>query len=174
MRNQGWEFNINGNRIIQAGKFSVDFNVSFSNNRNKILSMDEAVLEGYNQDFNYSNGQYLSRVQINNPLGAIYGFRYLGVYQYSEFTEQEVPGLSGPNSPVVRNAAGEVVYDAKGAPKMMYFNYGGANEYAFVGGDAIYDDVNHDGQINELDIVYLGSSLPKVTGGFGTKFNYDG
>jgi hypothetical protein len=57
---------------------------------------------------------------------------------------------------------------------MMYFNYGGANEYAFVGGDAIYDDVNHDGQINELDIVYLGSSLPKVSGGFGTKFNYDG
>jgi hypothetical protein len=34
--------------------------------------------------------------------------------------------------------------------------------------------VNHDGQINELDIVYLGSSLPKVTGGFGTKFNYKG
>lgn len=174
MRNQGWEFNINGNRIIEAGKFSMDFNVSFSNNRNKILEMDETLLEGYNQDFNYSNGQYLSRVQINNPLGAIYGFRYLGVYQYSEYTAEEIPGLSGPNSPVVRNADGEVVYDAKGAPKMMYFNYGGANEYSFVGGDAIYDDVNHDGQINELDIVYLGSSLPKVTGGFGTKFNYDG
>ena len=33
--------------------------------------------------------------------------------------------------------------------------------------------MNHDGNINELDIVYLGSSLPKLTGGFGVKFHYD-
>lgn len=174
MRNEGFEFNINGNRVIEIGKFAWDFNISFANNRNRILSMDETVLEFHNQDFNYTNEQYLSRIQLNNPLGSIYGFRYLGVYQYSEYTAEEVPGLSGPNSPVVRNEAGEVVYDAKGAPKMMYFNYGGASEYAFVGGDAIYDDINHDGQINELDIVYLGSSLPKLTGGFGTKFHYNG
>ena len=42
----------------------------------------------------------------------------------------------------------------------MYFNYGGKN-YRFEGGDVIYEDVNHDGQIDELDIVYLGSSNPK-------------
>lgn len=44
--------------------------------------------------------------------------------------------------------------------------------YKFQGGDAIYEDINHDGNINELDIVYLGSSLPKVTGGWGFKLNY--
>ena len=174
MRNEGWELNLNGNRVIKAGKFSVDFNLSLANNRNRILEMDETVLEGLNGDFNYSNGSYLSRIQLNNPVGSIYGFRYKGVYQYSEYSETEVPGLSGPNSPVVRNAAGEVVCDSKGAPKMMYFDYGGTHEYAFVGGDAIYEDVNNDGQINELDIVYLGSSLPKLTGGFGMKFNYSG
>jgi hypothetical protein len=54
----------------------------------------------------------------------------------------------------------------------MYFDYDG-NRYEFVGGDAIYEDINYDGQINELDIVYLGSSLPKLTGGFGMKFHYD-
>jgi hypothetical protein len=32
--------------------------------------------------------------------------------------------------------------------------------------------VNYDGQINELDIVYLGSSLPKFTGGFGFKLKF--
>ena len=53
----------------------------------------------------------------------------------------------------------------------MYFDYNG-KMYNFVGGDAKYEDINHDGQINELDIVYLGSSLPKLTGGFGFKFNY--
>ena len=53
----------------------------------------------------------------------------------------------------------------------MYFNYGGKN-YQFQGGDAIYDDINHDGNIDELDIVYLGSSNPKINGGFGVDFVY--
>ena len=174
LRDNGWELNLNGNQLVKIGDFSMDFNLSMANNRNQILKMDETKMEELNDEFQYRNEQYLSRVQLHSPVGSIYGFRYLGVYQYSEFSEEEVKGLSGPNSPVVRNEAGEVVYDAKGAPKYMYFNYGGSKEYAFVGGDAIYEDVNHDGQINELDIVYLGSSLPKAQGGFGTKFHYKG
>ena len=179
MRNQGWEFNINGNDIIKKGKFSMSFNVSFANNRNRVLSLDETLLETYNKEFGYSNGTYLSRVQLNNPLNSIYGFRYKGVYAYSEFAagtedDPEIPGVKGKNAPVARNAQGEPIYDSTGAPKMMFFNYEGSNEYVFQGGDAIYEDVNHDGQINELDIVYLGSSLPKLTGGFGTRFSYNG
>ena len=54
----------------------------------------------------------------------------------------------------------------------MYFNYGGKN-YQFGGGDAIYEDINHDGNIDELDIVYLGTSNPKINGGFGIEFKYD-
>ena len=46
------------------------------------------------------------------------------------------------------------------------------NEYVFRGGDAIYEDVNHDGNINQLDIVYLGNSNPKAQGGFGFTFRY--
>lgn len=174
MRNEGFEFNINARQLFKKGDFWVDLNASFANNRNRILSMDPTCLETFNNEYNYRNGTYLSRVQINNPLNSIYGFRYKGVYAYSEYSEEEVEGLSGPNSPIVRNAKNEPIFDSTGAPKMMYFNYGGANQYAFVGGDAIYDDINHDGQINELDIVYLGSSLPKITGGFGTRFHYKG
>jgi hypothetical protein len=53
----------------------------------------------------------------------------------------------------------------------MYYNYGGEN-YEFKGGDVMYEDINCDGQINELDIVYLGNSNPKFNGGFGLNFNY--
>ena len=172
MRNNGWEFNINGVEIIKKGKFSMDFNVTFANNRNEILSMDPTVLERLNAEYAFNNGTYLSRVQLHNPLGSIYGFRYKGVYQYSDYSAEEIKGLSGPNAPVARNANGEVVLNAAGNPKAMYFNYEGVR-YKFVGGDAIYDDINHDGDINQLDIVYLGSSLPKLTGGFGVKFKYD-
>ena len=180
MRNNGWEFNINGHRVVKAGKFNMDFNITFANNRNEIIKMDPEVLASKNLDFNYANGFYLSRVQLNNPLGSIYGFRYKGVYRYSDYNDavemlgENNPALNDLNiAPVVRNENGEIVYNSAGNPKKMYFDYGSTG-YEFVGGDAIYEDINHDGQINELDIVYLGSSLPKLTGGFGVKFNYGG
>ena len=175
MRNNGWEFNINGNRIIHKGKFSVDFNVTFANNRNEITKMDETVLDNLNKDFSYNNGTYLTRIQLNNAFGSIYGFRYKGAYQYSKYSETEVPGVSGPNAPVARDENGNVVIDKNGLTVPMVFNYDNTSNtyaYEFKGGDAIYDDINHDGNINELDIVYLGSSLPKVTGGFGFKINF--
>ena len=75
------------------------------------------------------------------------------------------------STPIARDAQGNVIYDKDGNPLPMYFNYGGAN-YQFRGGDVIYEDINHDGQINDLDIVYLGSSNPKVNGGFGVDFTY--
>ncbi len=182
MRNNGWEFNINGHRVIKAGKFSMDFNVTFANNRNEILSMDPTILETMNGNGSTpDNGTYLSMVRLNNPLGSIYGYRSLGVYRYSEYND----ALDALNAgiitqeefddvrcfPVARNAKGEIVRDSKGAPKFMYYDYENTM-YKFVGGDAVYEDVNKDGQINALDIVYLGSSLPKLTGGFGFKFNY--
>lgn len=175
MVNNGWEFNINGQDIIKAGKFRANFNVSFANNRNEITKMDETVLASLNSDFNKSNGSYLTRVQLHNAFGSIYGFRYKGVYQYSKYSEEEKPGVSGPNAPVARDANGKVVVDKNGYTTPMVFCYDSNDKtyiYEFKGGDAIYEDINHDGNINELDIVYLGSSLPKVTGGWGFKLQY--
>lgn len=77
--------------------------------------------------------------------------------------------------PVVFDANGDVVLNADGTPKKMVFNYDtetGSSTYTFTGGDAIYEDINHDGNINELDLVYLGNSNPKAQGGFGFTFTY--
>ena len=61
---------------------------------------------------------------------------------------------------------------ANGLPQRMVYNYvDGSPSYSFQGGDAIYEDVNHDGQINALDIVYLGNCLPKLSGGFNVSLN---
>lgn len=172
MENSGWEFNINTNNLIKAGKFGLDINVTFANNRNIITEMDESCLNKMNGDFNRQNGSYQTRVELNKPFGSIYGFIYKGVYQYTNYSDDEVPGVSGPNAPVVRDETGAVIKDNKGHTKPMMFCYGTGSSYEFKGGDAIYEDVNHDGNINELDIVYIGSSLPKITGGFGLKFKY--
>jgi TonB-linked SusC/RagA family outer membrane protein len=173
MKNIGWEFNINGNRILRLGPVAFDFNVTFANNRNQLTAMDETVLNSaqLNPEYDRNNGTYLTRVELNRALGSIYGFRSKGVYQYSKYSEVEVPGVSGPDAPVARDANGQVILDEHGQPKPVMFCVG-SRDYEFKGGDAKYEDINHDGQINELDIVYLGSSLPKLTGGFGFKLKW--
>jgi hypothetical protein len=45
-------------------------------------------------------------------------------------------------------------------------------DYQFQAGDAIYEDINHDGNIDHQDIVYLGNSNPILTGGFGPNIRY--
>lgn len=176
MRNKGWEFNIEGSDFAQIGKFKFSCNLTFGNNVNEIVSMDDITLASLNSKWEdiKGNGNYLTRIQLHNAFGSIYGFRYKGVYQYSDYSATEVAGLSGPNAPVARDAAGNVIFDEKGKPLPMYFDYNKENgiNYKFRGGDAIYEDVNHDGNINELDIVYLGNCNPKVTGGFGFKVKY--
>ena len=183
MRNTGWEFHISTNRMITIGKkFWMDMNANFGNNRNELLELDELTLDSYNTVYGFSNDETLQRVQLHNPLGAIYGFRYKGVYQYNYSTfknmtpEERAQFLAeGKTAPVATNANGDVILDGKGDPVRMMFNYTNdatGRNYRFNGGDAIYEDINNDGQINALDIVYLGSSLPKLTGGFGFSFNY--
>ena len=193
MRNTGWEFHINTNRMIKAGKFTMDMNANFGNNRNEILEMDPYILENKNSVYGYKNGETLRRVQLHNPFGAIYGFKYKGVYQYNYNTvKNAVEGMTkdeiyawwkeftaaGKTAPVAVNADGNIVLEGNNVPKRMMYDYRADNTGhdgsfpGFNGGDAIYDDLNHDGQINALDITYLGSSLPKLTGGFGFSFNY--
>jgi TonB-linked SusC/RagA family outer membrane protein len=180
-------------------KFDFGVNFNFAQNINTISDMDATVLASINTDYNYNNMSYLNRIQIGNAVGSIYGFRYKGVYRYdydhSGYTtkSQSAYGVSesGYNSsgeairtaqaaelrgenatcPIARDANGNIIYDASGNPLPMYFNYGGV-QYQFQGGDVIYEDVNHDGQINELDIVYLGNSNPKFNGGFGINLYY--
>jgi len=193
MTNQGWELNFNARRFIKFGKFSVDFGFNVAQNFNEIKEMEDKVLNSINAEWSSSNrGQssYLNRIQVGNALGSIYGLRYKGVYQYSyewlqnmqkqenwtdtEYENQINQWLSeGKTFPVAVNDEGKVVMTSQGDPQHLVYNYDtGSSTYTFQGGDAIYEDINHDGQINALDIVYLGNSLPKVNGGFNFTFRY--
>ena len=103
MDNTGWELSIYTNNLIKTRDWKVDFNVNFSNNKNKIVELSPAVLNAYNKDFNYDNGSYLTRLQEGNSFGSIYGFRYKGVYQYDKYEEGR-----GGTAPVVKDANGNV------------------------------------------------------------------
>lgn len=190
MENEGWELYINTGPLFKMGKFHANFRLNFAQNINTITSMDAAVLSNANKAFDYNNESYLQRVQIGNALGGIYGFRYKGVYAYdydhngyfvnpekNRYPDKEgnwngnTAAFTGKTAPIAYDANGNIIYDQKGNPLPMYFNYGGVN-YQFQGGDVIYEDINHDGQIDDLDIVYLGGSNPKINGGFGIDLTY--
>lgn len=170
MDNDGWEVNLYGNKLYSTKNFSVDFRFNISNSVNKIVDLKESILNSFNGEYDYGNGSYLTRIQEGNSYGSIYGFHYLGVYKYDKY----ISG-SQEDAPVARNKKGKVIVDEEGEPLPMYFNYGEKNgglPYEFRGGDAKYEDVNHDGNIDELDIVYLGNSNPLFNGGFGPTFRY--
>lgn len=202
MQNHGWELNIQGNKIIKAGKFSMDASFNISQNFNKITEMDQTVLDGINEDWTAdSRGKYFKRVQIGNALGSIFGLRNKGVYQYTYdyLTNLRRQGFamdgdkripinnnedlvnyinnvflpSGKTAPIAINKEGKVITGYDGTPlRMTYNSSNGSQTYKFDGGDTMYEDVNHDGTINALDMVYLGNSNPKFSGGFGFTFRY--
>ena len=202
MENKGWEFNITAKKFIKAGKFSMDASFNIAQNFNKITEMDQTVLDGINEDWSAdSRGKYFKRIQVGNALGSIFGLRHKGVYQYSyDYLENLrrqgyvmegnekimirdnndlVDYLNnrflpaGKTAPIALNRDGKVITGADGKPlRMTYSSKDGGETYKFDGGDVIYEDVNHDGTINSLDMVYLGNSNPKFSGGFGFTFRY--
>lgn len=167
MDNNGWELNFYTNNAIKIKDLRIDFNLNLSNFVNTIVELRDDVLSNYNGDYDYNNGTYLSRLQEGNSYGSIYGFRYKGVYQYDDYIE----GVQ-ESAPIARDENGKVFTDEDGDAIPVYFAYDRSNEYEFRGGDAIYEDINFDGNIDELDIVYLGNANPKVNGGFGTNLRF--
>lgn len=201
MENQGWELIANTRWIKLFGKFSAKARFNFAQNINTVTRMDASVLASQNTtSYSYTspvddrNKGFVRRVQIGHALGGIYGFRYKGVYAFDydhngyfiDDSRNQLTSVLNPDpenkwwnakdqgmtTPIVFDRDGNVVYDKNGEPLHMTLNYGGIG-YVFQGGDAIYEDINYDGSIDEYDIVYLGSSNPKISGGFGIDFRYD-
>lgn len=151
MDNQGWEILLN-TIPVKTHNWQVDFDFNMARNTNVIRTISPF----YPRENTLSvdgNGIYKTYLQIGNPFGSFYGFRYMGVYKDKDAT-------------VVRDAGGKQILGPNDKTLYMRFDYP-AIDYTFQQGDAMYEDINHDGNINDQDIVYLGNGLPKITGGFG-------
>ena len=152
LENKGWEL-MTDLKIIRGEnwRWSVNFNISRNiNSFNKLP-------DNFNTERSTSitNGQYPLRVVEGEPIGSFFGFRYLGVFP----TDADA---------MARDADGNILIDNEGNPIPLTYR----DEYTFKGGDAIYEDVNHDGKIDLNDVVYIGDSNPDFIGGFGTSVKY--
>ncbi|MGC4234181.1 MAG: SusC/RagA family TonB-linked outer membrane protein, partial [Niabella sp.] len=155
MDNQGWELSLNTKPYLDK-TWQVDFNFNISSTQNMIREISEYYpIEKGNIT---TNGQYKTYMQVDNPFGSFYGFKYLGVYKDREAT-------------LARDASGNVIVRPNGEEVYMRFNYP-VVDYVFQPGDAMYEDINKDGTIDYRDIVYLGNGNPKLVGGFGLNVGY--
>jgi len=155
MDNQGWEVTLQ-TQPYRKGPWLVEFTLNLARN----INMIRKISEYYPMDNGNitTNGAYKTFMQVDNPFGSFYGFRTKGVYKDKDAT-------------LARDANGNAIVRPNGDPVYMRFNYP-AVDYTFQPGDAMYDDINHDGTIDYRDIVYLGNSNPSLTGGFGINIGF--
>jgi TonB-linked SusC/RagA family outer membrane protein len=150
--NRGWELMIDYKVIRKK-----DFRLSLNFNTNQNVNSFNKLPDNFNteQSTSIGNGEYPLRVVKGQPIGSFFGFRYLGVYP----TDADA---------IARDAEGNILYDNDGTPVPMTY----LGTYTFKGGDAKYEDINHDGKIDLNDVVYIGDSNPDFVGGFGASVKY--
>lgn len=150
MQNKGWEFRTDV-VLFENKDWRINGYVNFSRNENKITELPGNMVQ---ENYTPKNGTYAARAEVGRPIGSFYGYRYKGVYQNTEAT-------------YARDNEGKVMNDAKGKPIVMKNLTATCQP-----GDAKYEDINHDGVINQYDIVYLGNANPTLTGGAGLTIKY--
>lgn len=152
LENKGWELLVQGT-VIQRDNFRTSLNFNISQNINSFLEFPDNFNE--ERSVSIGNGEYPRKAEIGKPIGSFYGFHYLGVWPSDEAV-------------IAKDPEGNILVDGNGDPMPLTYK----ESYEFQGGDAIYEDFNHDGTIDILDAVYIGDSSPDFTGGFGVNAGY--
>ena len=143
IENKGYEIVLSWNDKI--GEIKYGLALSGAHNVNKVtrLANTEGIINGYGNVLSQGTA-YLSRIQVDYPIGYFYGFQTDGLLQ----NQDEVDAYVGPN----------------GDP---YF----VNQRP---GDVRFVDQNNDGVIDDDDKVMLGSPLPDFELGIQLNVEYKG
>ncbi len=141
---------------IETKKWNMTLSLNISGSQSKVIELPDnmPVIRGNILD----NGKFMSLVNVGDQVGTVYGLKYLGVFAYDErafaqdATGQYITNLSGEKVPI---------------------RWMKSDGEAFTGGDAIYDDLNHDGIINKQDVTAIGNTNPLFYGGFMFRIKYN-
>lgn len=155
MENRGIELMIDYT-VIKRKDFEFSMNFNSSRNENIVVRLPENYSLEYGNML--ENGNYKISIQPGQAMGGFYGYEFLGVYP----TDDDA---------IVYDKNGNIIYGVDGVTPLKMI-HGGTSGYVYQGGDAIYNDRNHDGKIDELDITYLGDLNPSLMGGGGFRIKY--
>jgi len=150
MTNNGLEFRVDY-EVLRKKDLRISVNANVNRNVNKIVELPENLNE---ETYSFGNGVYAQRLESGVPVGSFFGYKSLGVYQNTEETH-----AIDANGNLMTNMEGDAIVMQNGSQ-------------AVYPGDAKYQDINHDGVINQYDIVYIGNGMPVLTGGGGFQIRY--
>ncbi|WP_114790961.1 SusC/RagA family TonB-linked outer membrane protein [Niabella yanshanensis] len=157
LESKGWEFAL-WTQPLKTKDWLVGFDFNISQNENVIREISPLYPSQRGNLTN--NGTYLALLQTNNPFGSFYGYKHKGVYKDKDAT-------------IARDANGNPIVGPNGQTIYMRFSYPTV-DYIFQPGDAMYQDINYDGNIDHKDVVYLGNNNPRFYGGFGPNISWKG
>lgn len=173
IKNTGYEVTATGD-IIRTKDFSWRSSFNFSVNSNEIIELG-------GEDY-VADGGWL--VAVGQPIGQIYGYKSLGIYQYDE-SNAYTPDFKTQLTPVFkRDDNGNVIISSSGNPTLLGYTYpdGTAFEgtpaqrtYAgniLKGGDVIWEDKDNNGMIDDNDRQILGNGLPTTFVSWNNSFNW--
>lgn len=161
VENRGIDVGVNG-ALVKTRNFTWEssFNISFL--ENEVTKLADGTP--------FQSGDYL--IEEGQPLGNIFGFRNLGIYQYDESNAYTDDGIL-----LTANFTQEgdfVNYTLNGSEYTGTVNRLRNAGRVLQGGDIIWEDLNGDFDINIADKQIIGNGLPTLFGGFTNDFTYKG
>lgn len=176
IRNSGVEFEVNVNAInTQAWKLSFAANISYI--KNTILKLPDNGLERNRQgafqvyDPKTKELIWVGGYQEGQSPDALYAYKALGIYKDNNQITQLAANLVDKS--VGNNGANnKVLYGPEAWAKLTDAEK--AKGFPIQPGDVIWQDVNGDGVIDQYDMVKVGNTTPRWTGGFNGTLSWKG
>lgn len=149
LENKGYEVEFNARVLKPESNFQWDVSFNTAAVNSKVLKLPDNGIENnrvggyYVYDPNKGDYAWMGGLQEGRRIGDLYGYKQVSIYS----TDAEA-------------AAGPIDMLIPRADKTKF------------GGDVNWLDVDGDGTIDTRDRVYLGNSIPRITGGFMNHFTY--
>ncbi|WP_425487974.1 SusC/RagA family TonB-linked outer membrane protein [Microbacter margulisiae] len=174
LRNRGVEIEL-GYNILNKGDWKWNVNANISYNNNTILKLPDNGLPKNRQnafqvyDPRTGNLIWVGGYQEGQSPDALYAYKALGIYKDQAQVEKLAGNLidmsvgnNGSNNRILYGpdqwAQLTDAQKAKGLP--------------IIPGDVIWEDVNHDGKIDQYDMVKVGNTTPRWIGGLNTTLSW--
>ncbi|SMC94142.1 SusC/RagA family TonB-linked outer membrane protein [Pedobacter nyackensis] len=149
IRNKGFELGITGKPILnKTFSWETNFNISFI--KNELVALQSGANAMYTRsgfDSNFTENDYAAI--IGQSLGLIYGYKFDGIYQSSDFNTTPDGKL------ILKDGVTNNKRLTNLAPGMVK-----------------YEDQDGDGVITTKDRTVIGHAIPKFFGGLNNTFNY--
>lgn len=181
LRNQGVEFDL-GVKVLRKKNITWDVNANLTYNENVIVKLPDNGLERNRQGaFQVYTGakdasgnyvkEWVGGYQEGQTPGAMYAFKALGIFK----DDAEVKAVAGDRTDIStgnNGSNGRKLWGPNGFATLTDAQK--ATNLPIQPGDVNWKDVNGDNVIDNFDLVYVGSSVPKWFGGINTNVAWKG